>query len=157
MLSCDKMVPKLCRSFLTTSVVPCCYYGVYIGGGCVLTEIYWISLKPLPPTSIAGHLSGGGGHMSCVPPQKGPSVIGREGGVQNHSTSCLFLQRLVETEREFLNSLFLTNLSTFVLYGIPLLEFILVASSILYIPFFSCAYAFYLSACVPHLRCNYSA
>ena len=58
--------------------------------------------------------------MSCVPPQKGPSVTGREGGDQNHSTSCLFMQRFVESERDFLNSLFLTNLSTFVLYEIPL-------------------------------------
>ena len=26
---------RICGSFLTTSVAPCCYYGVYIGGfGC---------------------------------------------------------------------------------------------------------------------------
>ena len=92
--------------------------------------------------------------MSCVPPQKGPSVTGREGGVQNHSTSCLFLQCFVESEREFLNSLFLINLSTLILHGFPILEFLLVASSILYIPFFSCTHAFYLSAHVPHLHCN---
>ena len=30
---------------------------------------------------------GGGVRMSCVPPQKGPSFTGREGGDQNHSTS----------------------------------------------------------------------
>ena len=92
--------------------------------------------------------------MSCVPPQIGPRVTGREGAVQNHFTSCLFLQRFVESEREFLNSLFLTNLSTFVLYGIPLLGSLLVASSVFYIPFFSRARSFYLRTRVPHLRCN---
>ena len=74
--------------------------------------------------------------MIYVPPQNGPSVTGREGGDQNHSTSCLFLQRFVESEREFLNSLFLTSPSTFVLHGIPLLESLLVASSILCISIF---------------------
>ena len=56
------------------------------------------------------------------------------GRVENkkHSTSCLFLQHFVESEREFLNSLFLTNRSTFVLHEIPLSESLLVASSILY-------------------------
>ena len=58
-------------------------------------------------------------------------------GNQNHSTSCLFLQRFVESEREFLNSLFLTNRSTFVLHGISLSESLLVASSILYSFFLS--------------------
>ena len=92
--------------------------------------------------------------MICAPPQKGPSVTGREGGDQNYSTSCLFLQRFVESEREFLNSLFLTNRSTFVLHGILLSESLLVASSILCIPFFSRARTFYSSARVPHLRCS---
>ena len=77
-----------------------------------------------------------------------------EQGDQNHYTSCLFLQRFVESERDFLNYLFLTSPSTFVLYGIPLSESLLVASSILCIPFFSLACAFNLSARVPHLRCN---
>ena len=45
-------------------------------------------------------------------------------------------------------------MSTFVLYGIPILESLLVASSIFYITFFSHARAFYLSARVPHLHCN---
>ena len=53
-------------------------------------------------------------------------------GNQKHSTICLFLQRLVESERDFLNSLFLTNRSTFVFHGIPISESLLIASSILY-------------------------
>ena len=77
-----------------------------------------------------------------------------EQGDQHHYTSYLFLQRFVESEREFLNSLFLTNLSTLVLYGIPLSESLLVASSIFYITFFLARAYFYSSARVPHLRCN---
>ena len=53
-------------------------------------------------------------------------------GNQKHSTSCLFLHCFLESEREFLNSLFLTYQSTSVLHGIPLSESLLVASSILY-------------------------
>ena len=75
-------------------------------------------------------------------------------GDQNHSTRCLYLQRFVESERDVLNSLFLTSRSTFVLHGIPLSESLLVASSILCIPFFLRARAFYSSARVPRLCCN---
>ena len=53
-----------------------------------------------------------------------------EQGDQNHSTRCLVLQRFAESEREFLNYIFLTNRSTPILYGIPLSESLLVASSI---------------------------
>ena len=96
--------------------------------------------------------------MRCVLPQKGPSVTGREGGDQNHSTSCLFLQRFVESEREFLNSLFLTNWSTFVLHGISLSESLLVASSILYIPFFSCARILFERVCASSmLNCHHGS
>ena len=73
---------------------------------------------------------------------------------QNQSTSCLFFQRFIESEREFLNSLFLTNRPTFVLHEIRLSESLLVASSIICIPFFSISRAFYSSTRVPHLRCN---
>ena len=76
-------------------------------------------------------------------------------GSKNHSTSCLILQRFVEKwERVLKLSLFKNHLSTFVLFGIPDLKFLLVASSIFYIPLFSRAHAFYLSARVPHLRRN---
>ena len=75
-------------------------------------------------------------------------------GIKRHSTSRLFLQRFVESEREFLKSLFLTNRSTFVLHGIPFSESLLVSSSIICISFFSLARAFYSSARVTHLRCN---
>ena len=127
----------LCGSLL---LLRCLHRGVW-----VLTAIYWISLKPLPPTTITGHLWGGA-RMSCVPPQKGPSVTGREGGESKGTLlSCLFLQRVVESEREFWNSLFLTNRSTFVLHGIPLSESLLVASSILY-SFFSLLRAHFIRA-----------
>ena len=56
----------LCGSLL---LLWCLYRGVWM-----LTEINLISLKPLPPTTITGHLLGGGARMSCVLPQKGPSV-----------------------------------------------------------------------------------
>ena len=135
----------LCGSLL---LLRCLQRGVW-----VLTAIYWISLKPLPPTTITGHLLGAA-RMSCAPPQMGHSVTGQEGVDKNHSTSCLFLQRFVESEREFLNSLFLTIRSTFELHGILLSESLLVASSILCIPFFSRVHAFYSSARVPHLHCN---
>ena len=59
----------LCGSLL---LLGCLHRGVW-----VLTAIYWISLKPLPPTTITGHLLGGAS-MSCVSPQKGPSVTIRQ-------------------------------------------------------------------------------
>ena len=75
-------------------------------------------------------------------------------GVQNHSTTCLFLQQFLESEREVLNALLLTNLSTFVFlwnyaFGISTYSFLYFIYS-----FFSLVRAFYLSSCVPHLRCN---
>ena len=103
------------------------------------------------------------GRLQRKPPRRVPSIFiylaeaqgtSCQAGVKSNSTSCLFLQRFVESEREFLRSLFLTNQSTFVLYGIPLLESLLVASSIFCNYFFSRVRAFYLSARVLHLRCS---
>ena len=61
----------LCGSLL---LLRCLHRGVW-----VLTAINWISLKPLPPTTITGNLLEGA-LMICVPPQKGPSVTGWDSG-----------------------------------------------------------------------------
>ena len=103
------------------------------------------------PVAFRSSADGFEGDRGVMFPQSSVLLRRHEGkvseqGDQNHSTSSIFLQRFVESEREFLNSIFLTNMSTFVLYGIPILEYLLVASSIFYITFFSHARAFYLSA-----------
>ena len=111
------------------------------------------------PVAFQSSAGGSEGDRGVVFPQSSVLLRRHEGqvdeqGYQNHSTSCLFLQRFVESEREFLNSLFLINRSTFVLHRIPLSESLLVASSILCIPFFSCMRAFYSSSRVPNLHFN---
>ena len=115
-------------------------------------------MPPENPVFVGGLLrsdSGVGGFKvdrDVVVPQSSVSCGGTRDelpsrGNQKHSTSCLFFQRFVESEREFLNSLFLTNRSTFVLYGIPLSESLLVASSILYSFFLSRARILFERAC----------
>ena len=86
------------------------------------------------PDSGAGGFEGDRGvaFLSLQVSRGGTRVEFPSRGNQKHSTSCLFLQRFVESVREFLNSLFLTNRSTFVLHGILLSESLLIASSILY-------------------------
>ena len=49
----------LCGSLL---LLQCLQRGVW-----VLTAIYWISLKPWPPTTITGHLLGGGAYDLRLP------------------------------------------------------------------------------------------
>ena len=85
-------------------------------------------------------------HQSSVLSRRHKGRVAEQGD-QNHSTSCLFLQRFVVIDREFLNSLFLTSRSTFFLHGIPLSEYLLVASSIRCIPFFL-ARAHFIRACM---------
>ena len=105
------------------------------------------SVPPDDPVVVGGllrsDLGAGGfeGDRGVVVPRSSVSCRGTRGklpsgGNKNHFTSCLFLQRFVESEREFLNSLFFTNRSTFVLHGNPLSESLLVDSSILYSFFF---------------------
>ena len=95
-------------SLLTTSVAPCCYYGVYIGGLGVNGN-----LLNYPETVTPYHYNwaplGGGRVRAASPLKRGLVSQGGKVGNQKHSTSCLFLQLFVESEREFLNSLFLTN------------------------------------------------
>ena len=115
-------------------------------------------MPPDDPVIVGGLLrsdSGAGGFegdRGVVVPKSSVSCGGTRDelpsrGNQKHSTSCLFLQHFAESEREFLNPLFLTNWSTFVLHGIPLSEYLLVASSILYSFFFSHAHILFERAC----------